>query len=153
MKIGKSRLIKVNKVEYRLIKFASQLKIYEQKIKNPWKTCHPFCWVHKVYGVNDRLYLTIILLLKKILKKCFVAGDICKTNENKHKNWAGVAKLCANSKEISCKILYKVKICLAYFKTKFLNLWMLKSFYVSLCSKHKISAKVRKCIQSKIRWT
>ena len=32
------------------------LKIYELKMKNPWKSCHPFCWVHRVYGIqNDRL--------------------------------------------------------------------------------------------------
>ena len=57
----------MNKVEYRLIKFASQLNINEQKIK-----IHEELVTNLVYGVygmqNDRLDLTIILLLKKILK-------------------------------------------------------------------------------------
>ena len=35
-------------------------KIYERKMKNPLKSRHPFCWVHRVYGIqNDRLDLRI----------------------------------------------------------------------------------------------
>ena len=31
-------------------------------MNNPWKSCHPFCWVHRVYGMqNDRLDLAVIL--------------------------------------------------------------------------------------------
>ena len=38
-------------------------------MKNPWKTCHPFCWVHRVYGMqNDRLDLTVILAGKNCEK-------------------------------------------------------------------------------------
>ena len=38
-------------------------------MKNPWKTCHPFCWVHRVYGMqNDRLDLTVILVEKNCEK-------------------------------------------------------------------------------------
>ena len=38
-------------------------------MKNPWKSCHPFCWVHRVYGMqNDRLDLTIILAEKNSKK-------------------------------------------------------------------------------------
>ena len=44
-------------------------KIYERKMKNLWKTCHPFCWVHRVYGMqNDRLNLTVILAGKNFEK-------------------------------------------------------------------------------------
>ena len=33
-------------------------KIYEWKMKNPLKSRHQFCWVHRVYGIqNDRLDL------------------------------------------------------------------------------------------------
>ena len=43
--------------------------ISERKMKNPWKTCHPFCWVHRVYGMqNDRLDLTVILAEKNCEK-------------------------------------------------------------------------------------
>ena len=38
-------------------------------MKNLWKTCHPFCWVHRVYGMqNDRLDLTVILAEKNYKK-------------------------------------------------------------------------------------
>ena len=38
-------------------------------MKNPWKSCHSFCWVHSVYGMqNDLLDLTVILA-EKICKE------------------------------------------------------------------------------------
>ena len=41
------------------------LKIFEQKMKNPWQSCHPFCWFHRVYGMqNDQVNLTVILAEK-----------------------------------------------------------------------------------------
>ena len=44
-------------------------KIYERKMKNPWKSCHPFWWVHRVYGMqNNRLDLTVILAEKNSKK-------------------------------------------------------------------------------------
>ena len=41
-------------------------KLYEWKMKNPSKSCHPFYWVHRFYGMqNDWLNLTIIGAEKK----------------------------------------------------------------------------------------
>ena len=35
-------------------------RMYEWKMKNPWKSCHPLFWVHRVYGIqNNHLDLTI----------------------------------------------------------------------------------------------
>ena len=46
-------------------------------MKNPWKSCHPFYWIQRVYGMqNDRLDLPVNLA-EKMAKWCTVARDIC----------------------------------------------------------------------------
>ena len=38
-------------------------KIYECKMKNPWKTCRPFFGVHRVYGIQNDLWLDFMIIL------------------------------------------------------------------------------------------
>ena len=56
--------------------------IYEQRMKIPWKSCHPFSWVYRVFCILKQLK-TILqsFLLKKFWKVYSVAKDLCKTNE------------------------------------------------------------------------
>ena len=45
-------------------------KIHEQKIKNLWKSHHPFCWIHRACGMqNDQLNLNLWLFR---WSSCFV---------------------------------------------------------------------------------
>ena len=58
-------------------------KIYERKMKNPWKSRHPLFWVHRVYGIqNDRLDLTInkfLTVLKTQHRSYLQIGQMKKT--------------------------------------------------------------------------
>ena len=81
-------------------------------MKNPWKSCHPLFWVHRVYGIqNERLDLTINEFLT-FEKQCIVARDIynfCVFSFNKFANISIFDAAFSRIRLNSAKVLVEVE--------------------------------------------